>query len=95
MTLPVPASLPSRGRAGVRVIRGEHWYATAGHDLADVADHRARAPGYTTKAAPSTADMAAKLRRVLIAAGFKASRPDLPTPEEISILRLAWENLAA
>jgi len=71
------------------------WYATAGHDPADVADHRARAPWYTSKAQPSTADMAAKLRRVIIAARFKASRPDQPTPEEISVLRLAWENLAA
>ena len=71
------------------------WYATAGHDPADVADHRARAPWYTTKAQPSTADMAAKLRRVLIAARFKASRPDQPTPEEINVIRLAWEDLAA
>jgi predicted DNA binding protein len=38
--------------------------------------------------------MAAKLRRIIIAARFKASRPDQLTPEEISILRLAWENLA-
>jgi DDE superfamily endonuclease len=71
------------------------WYATAGNDPADVAEHRARAPWYTTKAQPSTADMAAKLRRVIIAARFKASRPDQPTPEEISVLRLAWEDLAA
>ena len=71
------------------------WYATAGHDPADVADHRARAPWYTTKAQPSTADMAAKLRRVIIAARFKASHPDQPTPEEIRVLRLAWEDLAA
>ena len=71
------------------------WYATAGHDPADMADHRARAPWYTTKAQPSTADMAAKLRRVIIAARFKASRPDQPTPEEISVLRLAWEDAAA
>jgi hypothetical protein len=71
------------------------WYATAGHDPADVADHRARAPWYASKAQPSTADMAAKLRRVIIAAIFKASRPDQPTPEEISVLRLAWEDHAA
>ena len=71
------------------------WYATAGHDPADVAEHRARAPWYASKAQPSTADMAAKLRRVIIAARFKASRPDQPTPEEISVLRLAWEDLAA
>jgi hypothetical protein len=71
------------------------WYATVGHDPADVADHRARAPWYASKAQPSTADMAAKLRRVIIAARFKASRPDQPTPEEISVLRLAWEDAAA
>ena len=71
------------------------WYATAGHDPADVADHRARAPWYASKAQPSTADMAAKLRHVIIAARFKASRPDQPTPEEITVLRLAWEDAAA
>jgi DDE superfamily endonuclease len=71
------------------------WYATAGHDPADVAEHRARAPWYASKAQPSTADMAGKLRRVLIAARFRASRPDQPTPEEIDIIRLAWEDLAA
>jgi hypothetical protein len=71
------------------------WYATVGHDPADVADHRARAPWYASKAQPSTADMAARLRRVIIAARFKASRPDQPTPEEISVLRLAWEDAAA
>jgi hypothetical protein len=52
------------------------WYATAGHDPADVADHRARAPWDASKTQPSTADMAAKLRRVLIAARFKPSRRD-------------------
>ncbi len=71
------------------------WYATAGHDPADVAEHRDRAPWYASKAQPSTADMGAKLRRVIIAARFKASRPDQPTPEKISVLRLAWEDLAA
>ena len=39
--------------------------------------------------------MTAKLRRVIIAARFKVSRPDQPTPAEISILRLAWEGVAA
>jgi hypothetical protein len=71
------------------------WYATVGHDPADVADHRARAPWYASKTQPSTADMAAKLRRVIVAARFKASRPDQPTPEEINVLRLAWEDAAA
>jgi len=68
------------------------WYATAGHDPADVEDHRNRAPWYKTKAQPSTADMAAKLGRVLIAARFKPSRRGQPTPEEISAIRLAWED---
>ena len=66
------------------------WYTTAGHDPADVDDHRARAPWYTSKTQPSTADMLAKLRRVLIAARYRASRPDQPTPEEIHAIRLAW-----
>ena len=34
------------------------WYATAGHHPADVEGHRARAPWYTSKTQPSTADMA-------------------------------------
>ena len=71
------------------------WYATAGHDPADVEEHRARAPWYRSKATPSTADMLGKLRRVLIAARFNASRPDQPTPQEIHAIRLAWEAAAA
>ena len=71
------------------------WYATAGHDPADAGEHRARAPWYTTKTEPSTADMTAKLRRVLIAARFQRPRPDQPTPEEIHAMRLAWETNAA
>jgi DDE superfamily endonuclease len=71
------------------------WYATAGHDPADLQERRATAPWYASKAEPSTSDMAAKLRRVLIAARFKATRPDQPTPEEIHAIRLAWEDAAA
>jgi hypothetical protein len=71
------------------------WYATAGHDPADAEHHRARAPWYTTKAQPSTADMLGKLRHVLIAAKYRASRPHPPTPEEIHVIRLAWEDAAA
>ncbi len=68
------------------------WYATAGHDSADLHERRALAPWYTSKAEPSTADMAAKLRRVIIAARFRASRLDQPTPQEIAVIRLAWED---
>jgi hypothetical protein len=58
------------------------WYATAGHDPADIEDRRTSAPWYASKAEPSTADMGAKLRRVIIAARFKAPRPDQPTRAE-------------
>jgi DDE superfamily endonuclease len=71
------------------------WYATAGHDPADAENRRSAAPWYTTKSQPSTADMTAKLRRVIIAARFHVSRPDYPTREEISALRLAWADAAA
>jgi DDE superfamily endonuclease len=71
------------------------WYATAGHDPADAGGHRFRSPWYTSKAQPSTADIAGKLRRVIIAARFRVSRPYRPTPEEINVIRLAWEDLAA
>jgi DDE superfamily endonuclease len=71
------------------------WYATAGHHPADVAGHRARAPWYTTKATPSTADMIAKLRRVLIAAKYQPGHPGEPTPAEIHAIKLAWDAAAA
>ncbi len=71
------------------------WYATAGHHPGDVAEHRARAPWYRTKAEPSTADMIAKLRRVLVAAKYRPVHPGEPTPEEIHAVRLAWEGIAA
>src|SRR6266536_848687 len=68
------------------------WYATAGHHPDDVTARRLDAPWYRTKTEPSTADMIAKLRRVLIAARFQQPRPDQPTPEEIHAVRLAWET---
>jgi DDE superfamily endonuclease len=71
------------------------WYATAGHDPADVEAHRERAPWYTAKRHPSTADLAAKLRRVLIAAKFRGGCPGEPTQAEIHAIQLAWETEAA
>src|SRR5262249_48144656 len=56
------------------------WYATTGHHPDDVTDHRARRPWYRTKTNPSTADMHAKLRRVLIATRYRPARPHQPTP---------------
>jgi hypothetical protein len=67
------------------------WYAQSGHHPADTADHRARAPWYTTKTQPSVPDMLAKLRRMLIATRFQLPHPDQPTPAEIHTIRLAWE----
>lgn len=71
------------------------WYATAGHDPADLTARREAEPWYTTKTQPSTADVITKLRRVLIAAKYRSSHPDQPTPAEIHILQLAWQNTAA
>ena len=48
-----------------------------------------------TKAEPSTADMTAKLRRVIIAAKYQPAHPGEPTAAEIHAVRLAWEGLAA
>jgi hypothetical protein len=71
------------------------WYATAGYHPGDVTARRLDAPWYRTKTEPATADMIAKLRRVLIAARFQQTRPDQPTPSEIHAVRLAWEINAA
>lgn len=71
------------------------WYATAGHQPQDVQTARAQAPWYRDKAQPSTADMLAKLRRVIITTQFRGTDPEPATPEEINILRLAWADTAA
>jgi DDE superfamily endonuclease len=71
------------------------WYATVGHHPSDAEEHRARAPWYRTKTEPSTADMTAKLRRVLIAAKYQPVHPAEPNPAEIHAIRLAWEGAAA
>jgi hypothetical protein len=69
------------------------WYATAGYHPADAEARRTAAPWYTSKTEPSTADMTAKLRRVIIAAKFKRLHADQPQPEEIHAIRLAWEDV--
>jgi hypothetical protein len=68
------------------------WYATAGHHPVDAEARRLDTPWYTSKTEPSTADMTAKLRRVIIAARFKRVCPDQPEPAEIHAIRLAWED---
>lgn len=71
------------------------WYATAGHHPHDVDAARERAPWYRTKTQPSVLDMFAKLRQVIIAAQYQPPHPQPPTPAEINLLRLAWEDPAA
>lgn len=66
------------------------WYALHGHHPDVVAEHRARAPWYLSKANPSTADMLAKLRRVIIAAQYQPGRSETPTPAEITQVQHAW-----
>jgi hypothetical protein len=68
------------------------WYATAGHHPADAEARRLNSPWYTSKTEPATADMTAKLRRVIIAAKFKRLRPHQPELAEIHAIRLAWED---
>ena len=70
------------------------WYATAGHHAADAEARRLDAPWCTGKTEPATADMTAKLRRVIIAAKFKRLHADQPEPAEIHAIRLAWEDAA-
>jgi hypothetical protein len=82
------SSAPSRSRSPKAI-------ATCWHATTDIEDHGAHAPWYTTKAQPSTADMLAKLRRVLIAANFRASHPGQPAGEEISVIRRTWDEAAA
>jgi len=71
------------------------WYATAGHHPDDVNAARQLAPWYRDKTQPSVLDMLAKLRRVIIAAQYRQTDPLPPTPAEINLLRLAWEDAAA
>jgi hypothetical protein len=68
------------------------WYATAGHHPADAEARRLEAPWYTGKTEPSSADMTAKLRRVIIAAKLKQLGSHRPEPSEIDAIRLAWED---
>ncbi|MFE5736209.1 hypothetical protein [Streptomyces celluloflavus] len=66
------------------------WYTLHGHHPADVADRREHQPWYTTKAEPAFADMAAKLRRVIIAARFSPIAAGRPTDVEIRTVQHAW-----
>ena len=71
------------------------WYATAGHDPDDVQAARALARWYRQKVQPSVLDMVAELRRVIIATQSRRGDPGSVTPQEICVIRMAWENVTA
>jgi hypothetical protein len=71
------------------------WYALHGYHHTDVTQRQTQAPWYTTKTTPAYHDMIIKLRRTLIAAKFRAGRPQQPTPTEIHAIAAAWEEAAA
>ena len=71
------------------------WYALCGHHPDVVAEHRARAPWYLSKANPSVADMLAKLRRAIIAAQYQPRHAAAPTHQEITAVQQAWAAAAA
>lgn len=62
------------------------WHHLAGHHPADDADRRAR--WYTTKTQPSYHDILIKLRRVIIAAQYRADQAPEPTPQENQVIHL-------
>lgn len=72
-----------------------YWYATVGYHPDDVDERRELAPWYKEKTQPSVLDMFTKLRRVIVAGYLRPIDPQTPTPREITILRLAWEDVAA
>lgn len=71
------------------------WYTGHGHHPDLAAERQAAAPWYRTKTHPAYHDMITKLRRVLIAAKFRAGHARNPTPQEILQVQLAWAEAAA
>jgi DDE superfamily endonuclease len=72
------------------------WFATSGvdHD-AIVAERRRIAPWYTAKTTVSFADILNMARRVLTASQFRPTPSSEPNAQEIEIIRLASDDLAA
>ena len=68
------------------------WYTPHGHHPADAADRRENAPWYTTKTEPAFSDMAAKLRRSIIATRFLPTSPGQPADAEIRAVHPAWAS---
>jgi DDE superfamily endonuclease len=70
------------------------WYATSGHDPADVTDRCAAQPWHRTKTSPSAVDMLAKLRRVVIAEQYRpeGARRRRPTRAETLAVQQSWAH---
>ncbi len=66
------------------------WYTLHGHHPNDDADRCDRQPWYVTKSEPAFSDMAAKLRRVIIAARFSPNDQVAPTDADIRTVQQAW-----
>jgi hypothetical protein len=71
------------------------WYTLHGHPPDTITERRDQAPWYRDKTQPSYLDMIIKLRRVLIAARFRAGKTTDPTPEETLAVHQAWAEAAA
>jgi hypothetical protein len=71
------------------------WYATAGHDPADLDERRARAPWYHSKTSHRPLTCSPSSAASSSPSDFGASHPDQPTHEEIHAIRLAWKTTAA
>jgi hypothetical protein len=71
------------------------WYTLHGHQPDTITERRNQAPWYRDKTQPSYLDMITKLRRVLIAARFRAGRTTNPTPQETLAVHQAWAEAAA
>ncbi|MHB8290815.1 MAG: hypothetical protein ACYDEY_16655 [Acidimicrobiales bacterium] len=71
------------------------WHATVGYHPDNVDERRELAPWYRKKTQPSVLDMFAKLRRVIIAGHLGTVDPQPPADQAITILHLAWEDVAA
>jgi len=71
------------------------WYTTDSHHPNEVEAARALAPWYRQKVQPSVLDMFTKLRHVIITGQFRRVDPGPLTSQQLSIVRLAWEGVAA
>ena len=71
------------------------WFYLAGHSPRVVTDRRDRARRYATKTHPSYEGHDRQLRRVLIAAKYRADPAADPTAEQVKTIRLAWADAVA